>query len=47
MREPDSETTSRHFEWDHANRMKRYRTQPAAGPASVEGFFCTTPAGSA
>jgi RHS repeat-associated protein len=34
-----AESTSRHFEWDHAGRMKRYRTQPAAGPASVDAFY--------
>ena len=29
------EATSRHFEWDHAGRLKGFRVQPVGGPASV------------
>src|SRR5262249_40254425 len=29
------ETTSRHFEWDHANRLRAFRTQTEAAEPSV------------
>lgn len=29
------ETTSRHFEWDHAGRLRGFRIQAGAGPVSV------------
>ena len=33
------ETTSRHFEWDHADRMRVYRTQTGAGEPSVHAHY--------
>ena len=31
-----SETTSRRFEWDHSDRLRRFRIQPASGVASIQ-----------
>ena len=33
------ETTSRHFEWDHADRMRVYRTQTDASEPSVHAHY--------
>ncbi len=33
------ETTSRHFEWDHSDRMKVYRTQPEGAVPSVHVHY--------
>jgi RHS repeat-associated protein len=33
------ETTSRHFEWDHSDRMRVFRTQPAGGGASLHAHY--------
>ena len=33
------ETTSRHFEWDHSNRMKVYRTQTESSAPSVHAHY--------
>lgn len=33
------ETTSRHFEWDHADRMRVYRTQTGASEPSVYAHY--------
>jgi hypothetical protein len=33
------ETTSRHFEWDHADRMRVYRTQAGASEPSVYSHY--------
>jgi RHS repeat-associated protein len=39
------ETTSRHFEWDHAGRLRRFRVQAGAGPASVVVHYLHDQAG--
>jgi RHS repeat-associated protein len=39
------EATSRHFVWDHADRLKTYRTQASAGPASVTARYLYDSAG--
>jgi RHS repeat-associated protein len=33
------ETTSRHFEWDHSDRMRVFRTQPGDGGASLHAHY--------
>ena len=33
------ETTSRHFEWDHGNRLRIYRTQPNGAEPSVHAHY--------
>ncbi|MBN1595252.1 VCBS repeat-containing protein [candidate division FCPU426 bacterium] len=33
------ETSSRHFEWDHGNRMRLCKIQPDPGPASVQVHY--------
>lgn len=33
------ETTSRHFEWDHSDHMKMYRTQTGSGEPSVHAHY--------
>jgi RHS repeat-associated protein len=39
------ETTSRHFTWDYAGRLRGYRTQPGDGPASVQVSYLYDAAG--
>ena len=39
------ETTSRHFEWDHADRMKVFRIQPAGAEPSVHAHYLYDAAG--
>ena len=39
------ETTSRHFEWDHADRMKAFRTQTEASEPSVHAHYLYDSAG--
>jgi len=39
------ETTSRHFEWDHADRMKIYRTQTGNAEPSVHAHYLYDAAG--
>jgi RHS repeat-associated protein len=34
-----SETTSRHFEWDHSDRMRGFRVQAGAGPPSLQAQY--------
>ncbi|WP_460223211.1 toxin TcdB middle/N-terminal domain-containing protein [Paraburkholderia terrae] len=33
------ETSSRHFEWDHSDRMRAYRTQPENADASIHAHY--------
>src|SRR5439155_25195361 len=33
------ETTSRHFEWDHADRLRAYRTQPGTAEPSIHAHY--------
>ena len=33
------ETTSRHFEWDHSDRMKVFRTQAGTSEPSVHAHY--------
>ncbi|GEO13532.1 SpvB/TcaC N-terminal domain-containing protein [Microvirga aerophila] len=33
------EASSRHYEWDHADRLRQYKTQAGAGPASIEAQY--------
>lgn len=33
------ENSSRHFAWDHANQLRRFRTQPDGGPASLSAHY--------
>ena len=40
-----SETTSRHFEWDHSDRMRVYRTQTAGAKPSVHAHYLYDAAG--
>ena len=40
-----SETTSRHFEWDHSDRMRAYRTQTAGAEPSVHAHYLYDAAG--
>ncbi|PRY25828.1 SpvB/TcaC N-terminal domain-containing protein [Pseudosporangium ferrugineum] len=40
-----AETTSRHFEWDHAGRLRGFRVQAGAGPASVRVTYLHDAAG--
>ncbi|WP_328324077.1 FG-GAP-like repeat-containing protein [Kribbella sp. NBC_00382] len=40
-----SEGESRFFEWDHADRLRGYRTQAGAGPASVTAQYLYDAAG--
>jgi RHS repeat-associated protein len=39
------ETTSRHFEWDHSDRLRVYRTQPDGAEPSVHAHFLYDPTG--
>lgn len=39
------ETTSRHFEWDHADRMKSFRTQVGTSEPSVHAHYLYDSAG--
>ena len=39
QRQHDAETTSRHFEWDHADRMRVYRTQTDGSEPSVHAHY--------
>jgi hypothetical protein len=39
------ETTSRHFEWDHSNRMRAYRTQTGGYEPSVYAHYLYDAAG--
>jgi RHS repeat-associated protein len=34
-----AENLDRHFEWDHAGRLRAFRVQPPAGPASVHAQY--------
>ena len=34
-----SETTSRRFEWDHSDRLRRFRVQPPGGVASIQAQY--------
>ena len=40
-----SETTSRHFEWDHADRMKVFRTQTSGSEPSLYALYLYDPSG--
>ena len=40
-----SETTSRHFEWDHLDQMKTFRTQTAGSEPSVHAHYLYDAAG--
>ena len=39
------ESLSRYFEWDYADRLRRYRTQAGAGPASLAAQYLYDAAG--
>jgi RHS repeat-associated protein len=39
------ETTSRHFEWDHSDRMRLFRTEPMGGEASLHAHYLYDAAG--
>ena len=40
-----SETTSRHFEWDHSDQMKAFRTQTEGAEPSVHAHYLYDAAG--
>ena len=40
-----SETTSRHFEWNHSDQMKAFRTQPGGAEPSVHAHYLYDAAG--
>ena len=41
-----SETTSRHFEWNHADQLKAFRTQTDGAEPSVHAHYLYEPPGS-
>src|SRR5262249_51932180 len=39
------ETTSRHFEWDHSDRMRAFRIQPQGAEPSLRAYYLYDAAG--